>query len=130
MRTGSKIKNPSTTVHGESRELQLLLFNFLCNVNRAPYKWAAKKWVKRPDTPPYVVALAEDISTEASAYLSQHFSPSEERLSEHKWVARCVVTYGWLSANTCRVSVPTTAWYRTVTDVFGNAFGFAQLYFC
>ena len=30
---GSKIKNPSTSVDGESRELQLLLFNFLCNVN-------------------------------------------------------------------------------------------------
>ena len=39
MRTGWKIENPSTSVHGESRELQLLLFNFLCNVNRAPYKW-------------------------------------------------------------------------------------------
>ena len=38
MRTGSKIENPypSTTVPKESRELQqLLLFNFLCNVNRA-----------------------------------------------------------------------------------------------
>ena len=30
MRTGSKIKNPSTSYDGESRELQLLLFNFLC----------------------------------------------------------------------------------------------------
>ena len=30
MRTGSKIENLSTTRHGESRELQLLLFNFSC----------------------------------------------------------------------------------------------------
>ena len=36
MRTGSKIKNPSTVVDGESRELPFLLFNFLSNLNRAP----------------------------------------------------------------------------------------------
>ena len=29
---GRKNKNPNTTRRGESRELQLLLFNFLCNV--------------------------------------------------------------------------------------------------
>ena len=40
MQTGSKIENLSTTVGGESRELHLLLFNFLCNLNRAPYKWS------------------------------------------------------------------------------------------
>ena len=39
MRTGSKIENPSTSRYAESRELKLLLFNFLCDVNRAPYKW-------------------------------------------------------------------------------------------
>ena len=49
MRTRSKIENPSTSSGGESRELQLLLFNFLCNVNRAAYKWSVvrkkqKKW--------------------------------------------------------------------------------------
>ena len=42
MRTGSKLENPSTTRYAESRELQLLLFNFLCNVNRAPYKCSTK----------------------------------------------------------------------------------------
>ena len=52
MRTGSKIKNPRTTDKGESRELQLLLFNFLCNVNRAAYKCPAKKWVTSPGTTP------------------------------------------------------------------------------
>ena len=30
----SKIRGPSTTLGGESRELQLFLLNFLCNVNR------------------------------------------------------------------------------------------------
>ena len=54
MRTGSKIENPSTTVDGESRELQLLLFNFLCNLNRAPYKCRAEKWVTPPGPPPYL----------------------------------------------------------------------------
>ena len=44
----SKIENPSTSVDGESRELQLLLFNFLCNLNRAAYKCPAKKWVALP----------------------------------------------------------------------------------
>ena len=53
MRTGSKIENPSTSVHGESRELQLLLFNFLCNLNRAPYKCSLEKWVALPGPPPY-----------------------------------------------------------------------------
>ena len=52
MQTGSKIENPSTSVHGESRELQLLLFNFLCNVNRAAYKWAAKILPTSPGTTP------------------------------------------------------------------------------
>ena len=54
MRTGSKIENLSTTRHGESRELQLLLFNFLCNVNRAPYRWCANfpTHVNRPHRPP------------------------------------------------------------------------------
>ena len=42
MRTGSKIGNPSTSSCEESRELQLLLFYFLCNLNRAAYKWCAK----------------------------------------------------------------------------------------
>ena len=50
MRTGSKIENPSTTRHAQSRELQLLLFNFLCNVNRAAYKWSAEKWVTSPSS--------------------------------------------------------------------------------
>ena len=42
MRTGSKIENPSTSRYAESRELQLLLFNFLSNLNRAAYKWSTK----------------------------------------------------------------------------------------
>ena len=42
MRTGSNFENPSPSSGGESRELQLLLFNFLCNVNRAAYKCRAK----------------------------------------------------------------------------------------
>ena len=42
MRTGSKIENPSTSVDGESRELQLLLFNFFCYLNRAAYKCRAE----------------------------------------------------------------------------------------
>ena len=53
MRTGSKIENPSTTQYAESRELHLLLFNFLSNLNRAAYKWSAEKWVTSPG-PPYV----------------------------------------------------------------------------
>ena len=56
MRTRSKIENPSTSSGGESRELQLLLFNFLCNVNRAAYKWSvpwcAKKKLGSHDPPP------------------------------------------------------------------------------
>ena len=48
MRTGSKIENLSTTRHGESRELQLLLFNFLCNLNRAAYKWSAENVGRTP----------------------------------------------------------------------------------
>ena len=54
MRTGSKIENPSTSRYAESRELQLLLFNFLCDVNRAPYKWSAEKWVTSPAPTLYV----------------------------------------------------------------------------
>ena len=53
MQTGSKIENPSTTVDGESREKQLYLLNFLSNVNRAPYKWFAEKWVTLPGMTPY-----------------------------------------------------------------------------
>ena len=53
MRTGSNIKNLSTTVDGESRELQLLLFNFLCNLNRAPYKCSAEILPTSPGTTPY-----------------------------------------------------------------------------
>ena len=37
-----KIENTSTVVDGESLELQLLLFNFLSNVNRAASKWLAE----------------------------------------------------------------------------------------
>ena len=53
MRTGSKIENPSTSSCEESRELPFLLFNFLSNLNRAAYKWCAKKWVTSPGPPPY-----------------------------------------------------------------------------
>ena len=53
MRTGSKIENPSTSLPRESRELQLLLFNFLCNLNRAAYKCSAEKWVTSPAPAPY-----------------------------------------------------------------------------
>ena len=57
MRTGSKIENPSTVLPRESRKLQLLLFNFLCNVNRAPYKWSTEKWVTSPGPPLYYVSM-------------------------------------------------------------------------
>ena len=53
MRTGSKIENLSTTPYAESRELQLLLFNFLCNVNRAPYKCSTKIHTTSPGPPLY-----------------------------------------------------------------------------
>ena len=52
MRTGSIFKNPSTSRHAQSREKQLYLLNFLSNVNRAPYKWSAEKWVTLPGPPP------------------------------------------------------------------------------
>ena len=62
MRTGSKIENPSTTRHAQSRELQLLLFNFLCTLNRAAYKWSAEKWVTPPGPPPYTVTIVSNIN--------------------------------------------------------------------
>ena len=42
MRTRSKIENLRTALSRESRESYNLLFNFLCNVNRAAYKWRAE----------------------------------------------------------------------------------------
>ena len=42
MRTGSKIENLSTVLPRESQELQLLLLNFLCYVNRAACKCSTK----------------------------------------------------------------------------------------
>ena len=57
MRTGSKIGNPSTSSCEESRELQLLLFYFLCNLNRAAYKWCAKILPTSPGTTPYIALL-------------------------------------------------------------------------
>ena len=75
MRTGSKIENPSTSVHGESRELQLLLFNFLCNLNRAPYKWAAKKWVTSPAPPLYRYTTPGSCS-----YMTQGGRTADERV--------------------------------------------------
>ena len=53
MRTGSNFKSPSTVLPRESRELQLLLFNFLSNLNRAAYKWSTEKWVTAPAPAPY-----------------------------------------------------------------------------
>ena len=67
MRTGSKIKNPSTSLNGESRELQLLLFNFLCNLNRAAYKWAAEKGVAPPAWAPYfLITIVRDFQQRQS----------------------------------------------------------------
>ena len=57
-----KGKSEHETVGGELRELQLLLFNFLCNVNRAAYKCSAEKWVTSPGPTLSRIANASPVS--------------------------------------------------------------------
>ena len=51
--TRSNLKNPSTSLPSSHRDKHFYLFNFLFNLNRAPYKWSAEKWVTSPGPPPY-----------------------------------------------------------------------------
>ena len=71
MRTGSKIENPSTTPYAESRELHLLLFNFLSNINRAAYKWSAKILPTSPGPALPRSCTRSIYSVHASIFLSQ-----------------------------------------------------------
>ena len=52
IRTEDDLKNPSTTVHAQSPQLQRHHWVRRPTVDGASRKWAAKKWVTRPASPP------------------------------------------------------------------------------